>query len=66
METFASGYWDFYQDSSGQWRWRFACTELQQIITSAKPHDSSDECIQDAMEHGYSRSSDYRVTRAIG
>ena len=66
MEAVESGYWDFYQDSTGHWRWRFACTDFEQVITSAKPLDSNDECVQDAMEHGYSRFSDYRVTRALG
>jgi uncharacterized protein YegP (UPF0339 family) len=66
MDAVESGYWDFYQDSAGYWRWRFACTDFEQVIASAKPHASNDECVQDAIEHGYNRFSDCRVTLAMG
>lgn len=65
MENAQSGYWDFYQDDAGYWHWRFACIEFKRVIASAKRHATSDECLSDAMKHGYSRASEHRVTRSI-
>jgi uncharacterized protein YegP (UPF0339 family) len=65
MESRQSGYWDFYQDSVGYWHWRFVCTELERPIASTKGHASSEECLHDAIEHGYNRLSEHRVTRAL-
>lgn len=54
MEHALSGYWDFYEDNEGYWRWRLASSHLQRAIGSSGRHISRDECVRDAMMHGYS------------
>jgi hypothetical protein len=65
MDCVHHGYWDFYQDGAGDWHWRFCNMESQRVIFSSKRHPSSAECVQDAIEHGYSSLSERRVTRAV-
>jgi uncharacterized protein YegP (UPF0339 family) len=47
------GAWDFYQDRVGKWRWRYAAAQAPAIKHSHVGYWSRNDCIADAMRHGY-------------
>ncbi len=47
------GYWDFFQDQDGRWRWRYSSSEQQRVSECDHGYATPDDCIADARRHGY-------------
>lgn len=45
--------WEFFEDDAGHWRWRHIGRVLQPGSESARGFVSRNDCIADAMRHGY-------------
>jgi len=46
------GFWDFHQTEDGHWQWRYA-NDGRAVCLYGERFRSRNDCIADAMRHGY-------------
>lgn len=45
--------WEFYKDSSNEWRWRRVASNGRIVGASSQGYQNKKDCIENAERHGY-------------
>jgi uncharacterized protein YegP (UPF0339 family) len=45
--------WEFYEDTSGHWRWKHTAADGRVIATAIDGHETKAACLADARRYGY-------------
>ena len=45
--------WEFYQDTSGDWRWRRIAPNGRIVGSSSQGYANRSDCVENARRHGY-------------